>query len=206
MKDLGLYVVVLVVGALLGLSGGIAATSSMGRNGGSNSTGGTLSSDIRERSSVDADTIATSPIKRQWDNPYPVESRFGVENLQQSFPNTMAKERSQVDVRPRPSGVPELGQPDWREPAGGAVFTLSSLAEAPDIGFVQWARQQPASVKPTFFADVNFDGVVNVEDLAIIAAAFGSTSPDPPWLDINADGEVNESDLAIVVKRFGETS
>ncbi len=46
-------------------------------------------------------------------------------------------------------------------------------------------------------ADVNGDGVVNIQDLVIVANAFGEAEPD-----LNADGIVNIQDLVIVANAF----
>ncbi|MDE0684635.1 MAG: dockerin type I domain-containing protein, partial [Candidatus Poribacteria bacterium] len=46
-------------------------------------------------------------------------------------------------------------------------------------------------------ADVNNDGVVNIQDLVIVANALGETEPD-----LNGDGVVNIQDLVIVANAF----
>ncbi len=52
-----------------------------------------------------------------------------------------------------------------------------------------------AATPPT--ADVNGDGVVNIQDLVIVANAFGEAEPD-----LNGDGVVNIQDLVIVANAF----
>ena len=50
-------------------------------------------------------------------------------------------------------------------------------------------------------ADVNGDGVVDVEDLLLVAASFGD-APAPgtmPDTDVNDDGEVNDADVVLVL-------
>ncbi len=49
--------------------------------------------------------------------------------------------------------------------------------------------------------DVNADGVVDVEDLVLVAATIGTTPPDGiiPNTDVNGDGVVNHDDLALVM-------
>ena len=47
--------------------------------------------------------------------------------------------------------------------------------------------------------DVNGDGVVNIQDLVIVANAFGKAEPD-----LNGDGIVNIQDLVIVANAFGQ--
>ncbi|MDE0314263.1 MAG: leucine-rich repeat domain-containing protein [Candidatus Poribacteria bacterium] len=48
-------------------------------------------------------------------------------------------------------------------------------------------------------ADVNGDGVVNIQDLVIVANALGEAEPD-----VNGDGVVNIQDLVIVANAFGQ--
>ena len=60
---------------------------------------------------------------------------------------------------------------------------------------------------PTLLEDVNKDGVVNVQDLVLVAAAFGqlrdrTATQDP---DVNRDGIVNVLDLVRVSNSFGQT-
>lgn len=53
--------------------------------------------------------------------------------------------------------------------------------------------------------DVNRDGRVDILDLAVVAAAFGSQPPTDPAADIDRDGIVDILDLAVVGLNFGET-
>ncbi len=46
-------------------------------------------------------------------------------------------------------------------------------------------------------ANVNGDGVVNIQDLVIVANALGKAEPD-----LNGDGVVNIQDLVIVANAF----
>ena len=48
-------------------------------------------------------------------------------------------------------------------------------------------------------SDVNGDGVVNIQDLTLVASGFGQTSPD-----INGDGVVNILDLTLVASQLSE--
>jgi len=47
--------------------------------------------------------------------------------------------------------------------------------------------------------DVNSDGVVNIQDLVLVANAFGEAEPD-----LNGDDVVNIQDLVIVASAFGQ--
>ena len=52
--------------------------------------------------------------------------------------------------------------------------------------------------------DLNFDGVVNILDLVIVANAFGSSIDSDLKFDLNFDGVVNILDLVIVANALGE--
>ena len=55
--------------------------------------------------------------------------------------------------------------------------------------------------------DVNADGVVDVEDLVLVAATIGTTPPEGtyPNPDVNGDGGVNRDDLALVMAALANT-
>jgi hypothetical protein len=55
--------------------------------------------------------------------------------------------------------------------------------------------------------DINGDGKVNLEDLVILAKAYGSTPGAPTWnpnADINGDGVVGSLDLAVLAQHYGQ--
>ena len=61
---------------------------------------------------------------------------------------------------------------------------------------------------PTLLEDVNKDGVVNIQDLVLVAGSFGqprdrNAEQDP---DVNRDGIVNVLDLVRVSSSFGQTA
>ena len=55
---------------------------------------------------------------------------------------------------------------------------------------------------PEYLEDVNGDGVVNIQDLVLVAANFGQTGQN--IADINEDGAVNIQDLVLVAGAFGK--
>ena len=66
----------------------------------------------------------------------------------------------------------------------------------PDLdGEIYLKSESGLETPPT--ADVNGDGVVNIQDLVIVANAFGAAAPD-----LNGDGVVNIQDLVIVANAF----
>ena len=61
---------------------------------------------------------------------------------------------------------------------------------------------------PTLLEDINKDGIVNIQDLVLVAGSFGqlrdrSAEQDP---DVNRDGIVNVLDLVRVSNSFGQTA
>jgi hypothetical protein len=64
-------------------------------------------------------------------------------------------------------------------------------------------------VKPAFavIGDVNGDGKVDITDIAMVAAAFGSYPGSPKWnpaCDLNGDLKIDVADIAIVCAHFGQ--
>ena len=59
------------------------------------------------------------------------------------------------------------------------------------------------SMPPTFFADVNFDGVVDIFDLVRVGSAFGKEGENIIE-DVNWDGVVDIEDLVFVASALGE--
>ena len=61
----------------------------------------------------------------------------------------------------------------------------------------------------TIFGDVNHDGKVDLNDIALLAEAYGSRPNDPnwnPWADIDNDQYVGLLDLTILATNYGQTS
>ena len=71
-------------------------------------------------------------------------------------------------------------------------------------GIASWVLFNAVATEeaPQLVADVNGDGVVNVQDLKFVAAQFGQMGEDIP-ADVNGDGIVNIQDLVLVAGAFG---
>ena len=54
--------------------------------------------------------------------------------------------------------------------------------------------------------DVNEDGKIDITDLALVAAALGTDSPENPRLDVNGDGTVDIQDFTLVVAHLDEAT
>lgn len=60
---------------------------------------------------------------------------------------------------------------------------------------------------PYPWGDVNYDGRVDIRDIATVAKAYGSYPGAPDWnevADINGDGRVDIKDIAIASKNYGK--
>jgi hypothetical protein len=56
--------------------------------------------------------------------------------------------------------------------------------------------------------DINGDGIVNIKDVIIVSAAFGSVPGDPNWdptADINEDKVINVKDMVLISVNYGRT-
>lgn len=78
------------------------------------------------------------------------------------------------------------------------VSTLLCLLLMCNVSFLVFGHD---AVSP-LFEDVNNDGLVNIQDLVLVASAFGAAQHPS---DVNRDGIVNILDLVRVANRFGET-
>ena len=68
-----------------------------------------------------------------------------------------------------------------------------------------WPLAPPAATPKPVAKDINGDGVVNIQDLTLVAAQFGETGEDTP-ADVNGDGTVDIADLVLVAAAFGEAA
>ena len=81
--------------------------------------------------------------------------------------------------------------------------TWGTLSVIDVHGTISWKRFW---IKPDdgIPEDVNKDGVVNIQDLVLVASNFGETGENPA--DVNADGVINISDLVLVAAELRNTA
>ena len=65
--------------------------------------------------------------------------------------------------------------------------------------------QGPASLPQTLPWDINNDGVVDIQDMILVANSFDVVPPDTPKVDVNKDGRIDIIDLLLVAVHFGES-
>ena len=68
-----------------------------------------------------------------------------------------------------------------------------------------WSLAPLAATSEPVAEDINGDGVVNIQDLTLVAAQFGQTGEDIA-ADVNGDGVVDIQDLVLVTAAFGEAA
>ena len=76
---------------------------------------------------------------------------------------------------------------------------LGWQAALPDVS-------EPIKTPQTLPWDINNDGIVDIQDLILIANSFGKVEPNNPKVDVNKDGKVNIIDLLIVAAHIGEST
>jgi outer membrane protein assembly factor BamB len=66
---------------------------------------------------------------------------------------------------------------------------------------------QTSQIALTFVTDLNKDGKVNIQDITIVAVAYGSKPGDPKWnaiADLDKNGWINIIDMTMVAKDYGK--
>ena len=66
--------------------------------------------------------------------------------------------------------------------------------------------QEQVPMPQTLPWDINSDGVVDIQDLILVANSFDVVPAAHPKVDVNDDGQVNIIDLLLVAAHFGESS
>ena len=87
-----------------------------------------------------------------------------------------------------------------------STLTLSDMLLSDSKGNTFLPRVEAAEITepPELTADINGDGVVNIQDLVLVASNFGKTGENAA--DVNTDGVVNIADLVLVAGALGATA
>lgn len=97
--------------------------------------------------------------------------------------------------------LPTLSEisPTYADSATKTIFTYKGYDEKTGKFTIE------VRVDPTYFADINKDGIVDYKDLAVLAASYGKSVGEPgfnPEADLNGDGLIDYKDLAILAFRY----
>ena len=86
------------------------------------------------------------------------------------------------------------------------IYLLLTLSLT--VGLLTTNYAQDTSLNNLRASDVNVDGVINILDLTLVAAHFGTTpaADQPLNPDVNGDGTVNILDLTRVASHLGSRS
>lgn len=78
------------------------------------------------------------------------------------------------------------------------------------IGLTEFGQGFTLEIRPaTGWCDLNGDGVVNIQDITIVAAAYGSIPGSLNWnelADLDKNGTINILDVTMVAKDYGNRS
>ena len=87
-----------------------------------------------------------------------------------------------------------------------STLTLSEivLSDSAGTGFRPHVENGQIVERPKLTGDINEDGVVNIQDLVLVAGQFGQSGQNSA--DVNKDGVVNIQDLVLVAGAFGNTA
>jgi len=104
-------------------------------------------------------------------------------------------------------------QADYNEsqasPGSIRRVSLTLLVSPSTHGVFEFSFNIVVRGSPYLWGDINYDGKVDIRDIAAVAMAFGSYQGSSTWkaeADINGDGKVDIKDIVIVGKNFGKTN
>ena len=106
------------------------------------------------------------------------------------------------DEKERPETAPELtADTVWeRVEATVSGYRAEAWAASTHRNGLGSPGYQPAALA----GDLNNDGIVNIQDLVLVASQFGTTGPSPA--DLNGDNIVNIQDLVLVANALGNAA
>ena len=208
MKDIRIWALAVVMGALLGLAGGFAASFATSQGGGGtfgkvvpSSDAGLLPSNV---SSLGEEPPSTGPdftprssarIRTSSKDPGPTGHFTSLSGSGPDQGNVLLSSPSTASSTPGEGSATTLVRSAPVSTVGQGVQSPAALGQTTTA--VQWARDVLTRVQ--LIGDVNHDGLVDVEDLALVGAAFGTALPE---FDLNGDGIVDREDLEVVVRNL----
>ena len=92
---------------------------------------------------------------------------------------------------------------------GNITFHMqqSSLVDSDEAAITHVTNDGFLEIQPALLGDLNFDGKVDITDIALGSSAFGSYPEHPRWnslADVSQDGKIDIMDIALVSANFGK--
>ena len=208
MKDIRIWALAILMGAVLGLAGGFAASFATSQGGGDgvgkvarSSEAGLLPSPFLssgENPSSPGYRIGpggSAEVRTSSKEPGPTGHFTSLSATGPDQGNVLLSSSTTASSTPRERSATTLVRSAPVSTVGQAVQSPASLSQ--NTTSVQWAREVLTRVQ--LVGDVNHDGVVDVQDLALVALAFGTALPE---FDLNGDGIVDHEDLDVVARNL----
>ena len=133
----------------------------------------------------------------------------GIHQIQLIVPTSEADPASGFKLHNCQNGHPQSGTVEFDTPTLTAHRINTVALQVIDVYGNITRREYRLTADDTLLvenienpADVNGDGVVNIQDLVLVASSFGQTGQSR--VDVNGDGVVNIQDLVLVAAAFGE--
>lgn len=152
---------------------------------------------------------AYPPNAKNFDLQFEVTDVDGIHQVQLLIPTTADDPAPGIKLHSCQDGHPQSGIVEFDAPTLSAYPVNDIALQVIDVYGNITRRDYMLTADDTLIvenienpADVNSDGVVNIQDLVLVASNFGGTGRNRA--DVNGDGIVNISDLVLVAGALGE--
>lgn len=149
------------------------------------------------------------PNAKNFDLQFEVTDVDGIHQVQLLIPTTAKDPAPGIKLHSCQNGHPQSGIVEFDTPTLSAHPVNDIGLQVIDVHGNITRRDYTLTADDTLIvehiddpADVNSDGVVNIQDLVLVASNFGQTGQNSA--DVNGDGIVNISDLVLVAGALGE--
>ncbi len=149
------------------------------------------------------------PNAKNFDLQFEVTDVDGIQQVQLLIPTTAEDPAPGIKLHSCHGGHPQSGIVEFDTPTLSTHPVNDIALQVIDVHGNITRRDYTLTADDTLIvenignpADVNSDGVVNIQDLVLVASNFGQTGQNSA--DVNGDGIVNISDLVLVAGALGE--